>query len=112
MAVVVSLVLAMFAASSAKGADETMKVFLLLGQSNMEGQAYTYDSAATTNWNIPTLEFLLSGSPAASNYLANMPFGFKNSLHADWLDPRDDVWAVHYYMMWMDTASVCMWMVR
>ncbi|MCU0780849.1 MAG: sialate O-acetylesterase [Akkermansiaceae bacterium] len=43
----------------------SLRIFLLAGQSNMEGQAYTYDSAATAGWNIPTMEFLLSGTAAA-----------------------------------------------
>jgi len=75
---------------------DVLNVYLLAGQSNMEGQAYTYNSAATAGWNVPTMEFLLSGSPAATTYRANMPYGFEDSLDASWLDPRDDVWAVHY----------------
>ncbi|MCH7227034.1 fibronectin type III domain-containing protein [Haloferula sp. A504] len=77
-------------------AQETLKVFLLAGQSNMEGQAYTYDNASTAGWNIPTLEFLLSGTPAATNYLANMPHSFKASLDSSWTSPRSDAWCVHY----------------
>jgi hypothetical protein len=73
-----------------------LRIFLLAGQSNMEGQAYAFDSAATATWNVPTMEFLLSGTAAATNYLANMPFGFKTSLKPDWLLPRNDAWAVHY----------------
>ena len=83
--------------SAAQAATDTLKIYLLAGQSNMEGQAYTYDSASTANWNVTTMEFLLSGTPAATNYLANMPFDFKNSLDASWLEPRNDVWGVHYY---------------
>ncbi|NQU23277.1 MAG: PEP-CTERM sorting domain-containing protein [Candidatus Nealsonbacteria bacterium] len=79
-----------------EAATDTLKIYLLVGQSNMEGQAYTYDSDNTNEWNVPTMEFLLSGTPAATNYLANMPFDFKNSLDANWLQPRDDVWGVHY----------------
>ena len=74
-----------------------LNVYLLAGQSNMEGQTYTYNSTETANWNVSTMEFLLSGSPAATAYLANLPFGFKDSLDAGWLNPRNDVWAVHYY---------------
>jgi len=82
--------------ATAPAATDTLKIYLLIGQSNMEGQAYTYDSAQVASWNVSTMEFLLSGTPAATNYLANMPFDFKNSLDAGWLDPRDDVWGVHY----------------
>jgi len=81
---------------SAMAAGKPLRIFLLLGQSNMEGQAYTYDSPATAGWNIPTMEFLLSGTTASTNYRASMPFDFEPSLDATWLDPRTDVWAVHY----------------
>ena len=80
----------------AQSRGDTLRIFLMLGQSNMQGQAYTYDSAQTDSWNIPTLEFLLSGSPAATSYLGAMPFGFKDHLDASWLTPRDDVWCVQY----------------
>jgi hypothetical protein len=76
----------------------TLKVYLLAGQSNMQGQAYTYDSANTDGWNIPTMQFLLSGTPAATNYLNNMPastFTFKSHLNSSWLQPRNDVWGIH-----------------
>ena len=85
-----------FFAPPANAQDDTLKIFLLFGQSNMEGQAYSYDSDKTAGWNIPTMEFLLSGTPAATNYLDNMPFEFKGALNANWLVPRDDVWCVHY----------------
>jgi hypothetical protein len=73
-----------------------LRIFLLAGQSNMEGQAYAFDSATTASWNVPTMQFLASGTAAATNYLANMPFGFKTSLNPGWLLPRNDAWAVHY----------------
>jgi hypothetical protein len=75
-------------------AQDTLKVFLLLGQSNMEGQAYVFESS--NNWNIPTMEFLLSGTAAAVNYRDNLPFGFEPNLNPTWLEPRSDVWCVHY----------------
>lgn len=78
------------------GAQGSLKVFLLAGQSNMEGQAYTHDSADTANWNITTMEFLLSETSAATTYLANMPHTFKGSLNSSWLNPRPDAWCVHY----------------
>ena len=89
-------ILTIASARTASAQDDTLKIFLLFGQSNMEGQAYTYDNANTAGWNIPTMEFLLSGTPAANNYLANLPFAFKDSLNASWLTPRDDVWCLHY----------------
>ena len=77
-------------------AQGTLKVFLLAGQSNMEGQAYTYDNASTDGFNVPTLEFLLSGTPAATTYLGAMPHTFKTSLDPSWTNPRSDAWCVHY----------------
>ncbi|MEO0797285.1 MAG: DUF6288 domain-containing protein [Verrucomicrobiota bacterium] len=73
--------------------DRDLKIVLLLGQSNMEGQAYTYTD---DSGNRPSLEFLLSDSPASVAYLGSMPHGFKDSLSSDWLQPRDDAWCVHY----------------
>ncbi|NQU21135.1 MAG: PEP-CTERM sorting domain-containing protein [Candidatus Nealsonbacteria bacterium] len=81
---------------TASAATDTLKIYLLVGQSNMEGQAYTYDSGQVATWNVSTMEFLLSGTPQATDYLAAMPFDFKNSLDASWMQPRDDVWGVHY----------------
>ena len=60
---------------------EVLNVYILAGQSNMEGQAYTYNSAETANWNVVTLEFLLSGSPAATAYVESMPYGIKGSFN-------------------------------
>jgi hypothetical protein len=77
-------------------AEGTLRIFLLTGQSNMEGQAYTYDSTATAGWNVPTMQFLLSGTAAATTYVANMPYGFKAAFNSGWLAPRSDVWGIHY----------------
>jgi hypothetical protein len=78
-------------------AGDTLKVYLLTGQSNMEGQAYAYDTTQIVDgWNIPTMEFLLSGTPAAINYVANMPFDFKHSFNASWSAPRSDAYCVQY----------------
>ncbi len=86
-------VIAIVAIAATTANAEVLNVYLLAGQSNMEGQAYTYDSPQVVDvWNVPTMEFLLSGTPAATNYLANMPYGFKGSLNDTWLDPRNDVW--------------------
>jgi len=76
----------------------TLKVYLLAGQSNMQGQAYAYDSSNTDSWNVTTMQFLLSGTPAANNYLSNMPastYTFKDNLNASWLNPRNDAWGIH-----------------
>lgn len=78
--------------------EETLKVYLLCGQSNMEGQGYTYDES---------LEWLSRSHPAATtletllrdtSYTRSLDperYGFAAALDARWLAPRDDVWAVH-----------------
>jgi len=84
--------------AAALGSTSTLKVYLLTGQSNMVGHGYTY-YAQGDGYNIPSLEFLLDDTPAATTYRANMPdstFTFARSLDAGWLAPRNDVWAAHY----------------
>ncbi len=74
-------------------AQNCLKVFLLAGQSNMEGHAYTY--TAENSSSIPTLEYLLD----TPGYVAILPaadYTFKGSLAASWLSPRTDAWAVQY----------------
>jgi len=93
------LVIATVPAAALFGSTTTLKVYLLTGQSNMVGHGYV-DYAAGNNYNIPTLEFLLDSTPAATTYRANMPnstFTFASSLDASWMAPRNDVWATHYY---------------
>ncbi|MEO0795945.1 MAG: DUF6288 domain-containing protein [Verrucomicrobiota bacterium] len=75
---------------------ETLQIYICLGQSNMEGHAFAFDTETSGNFNVPTIEFLISGTPAANIYLNNLPFGFKDSLDVSWLSPRDDAWAVQY----------------
>ena len=85
-------------AAASLGSTSTLKVYLLTGQSNMVGHGYTY-YAQGDGYNIPTLEFLLDGTPAASTYRSNMPdstFTFESSLDSSWLAPRSDVWGAHY----------------
>ncbi|MCH7227033.1 hypothetical protein [Haloferula sp. A504] len=74
-------------------AQDTLKVFLLAGQSNMEGHAYTYTAENPSS--IPTLEYLVD----TPGYLAILPaadYSFKGSLAAGWINPRSDAWAVQY----------------
>ena len=86
-------------ASAASADTNTLKVYLLAGQSNMQGHAYTYYENGGNLWNIPTLEFLLDSTPTTATYLANMPtsvFTFKDHLDPSWMNQRDDAWAVQY----------------
>ncbi len=72
----------------------TLKVYLLAGQSNSQGHAYTHLEGGNT-YNIPTLEFLLN-TPA---YVAQLPastYTFKSSLDPSWINPRSDAWAMQY----------------
>lgn len=85
-----------FSASIATPA-QTLKVYLLAGQSNMEGQAYTWDipQAAPSAWNIPTMQYL-SENPSYMDALPDNVFGFKTDFDASYFAPRDDVWAVQF----------------
>ncbi len=86
---------AVFAITSpAFAATDTLKVYLLTGQSNMVGHAYTHLEAGN-QYKIPTLEFLLD-SPDYVDRLPEETYTFKNSLDESWMSPRDDVWGVHY----------------
>lgn len=94
------MLVGVFSVSAAIAAPpNTLKVYLLAGQSNMEGQAYTYDSTYTdVSWNVPTMQFLLSGTSASTNYLSGMPaatYTFKDHLNSSWLNARNDVWGIH-----------------
>ncbi len=95
---------ATLACRSATASNTTLKVYLLAGQSNMEGQAYTWDIPQTGpgTWNVPTMQYL-EASPA---YMASLPddiFTFKPAFDASWFGNRDDVWATHFDSQ---TASV------
>ncbi|MGI9456486.1 MAG: sialate O-acetylesterase [Aeoliella sp.] len=84
-------------AASVRAETNTLKIYLLAGQSNMVGQAYTWDNFATiNNWNVPSLDYLTNNT-AYFNSLPNDVFTFKETFAADWLTtPRNDAWAVHY----------------
>lgn len=85
-------------ALSAEAGDTALKVYLLLGQSNMVGAGHTWNTSATgpDGWNVPTLEFLTENQA----YLDSLPaevYTFKQSFDEAWLNTaREDVWAVHY----------------
>ncbi|MDP6635990.1 MAG: PEP-CTERM sorting domain-containing protein [Phycisphaerae bacterium] len=78
----------------------TLKIYLMAGQSNMEGQGYTWDNFATVdNWNVPSLDYLSGASPASKAYLASLPesvYGFKQAFDASWMGARNDAWSVNY----------------
>jgi hypothetical protein len=85
---------------NAIAADDTLKVYLMAGQSNMEGQGYTWDNFATVNtWNVPSLDYLSGSSPNSTAYLASLPesvYGFKQSFDRSWMGSRNDAWSVNY----------------
>jgi hypothetical protein len=98
---ILSLSLALLVLSqTAVAGNETLKVYLLAGQSNMEGQGYTWDNFATVNnWNVPSLDYLSGSSASSRAYLASLPesvYGFKQAFDASWMNARDDAWAVNY----------------
>ncbi len=81
-------------------ADGTLNVYIMAGQSNMVGHAYTYYNNGGDNWNIPSLEFLLDDTPQAVAYRNTLStegtHTFLPHLDDTWLNSRDDVWGVHY----------------
>jgi len=85
-------------AGQARADDSTLKVYLLLGQSNMLGEGYAWDNFATdpTGWNVPTLEHL-ANNQAYYDSLPDEVFSFKEAFDGSWLDtPRNDAWAIGY----------------
>lgn len=83
--------------SIARSDDTTLKIYLLAGQSNMEGQAYTWDNFATVDtWNVPSLHYM-TNNQAYYNSLPQEVYSFKQAYSADWMTTaRTDVWAVNY----------------
>ena len=81
-------------ASVATADINTLKIYLLAGQSNMVGHGYSHLEGGNF-YNIPSLEFLID-TPAYLDVLPAETYTFKDSLNASWLNQRDDVWGVHY----------------
>lgn len=79
--------------------SEPLKVFLLAGQSNMEGHGYTYEASKYTP-TATTIESLLDPSASAQNYVQGLRDGglhtFLDDFDSAWMTPRDDAWCVHY----------------
>ena len=92
-----ALTLAGLGAAPASAADDTLKIYLMIGQSNMEGHGYTYHLPETGpgTWNVPTIQDLID-RPATLNALPNDVYTFADHFSPDWLNNRDDVWAVKY----------------
>lgn len=84
-------------AGDAAAADDTLKIYLMIGQSNMEGQAYTYHIPQTGpgTWNVPTIEDFID-RPATLAGLPDSVYTFADHFSPNWLNDRNDVWAVHY----------------
>ncbi len=87
----------LLSAASAMADTNTLKIYLLTGQSNMEGQAYTWDIPQTGpgTWNVPTMQFLRD-DPAYLDSLPDSVYTFKQHFNDSWFDARDDAWAVQY----------------
>ena len=97
---VVALLAVQVLPQAATADSGTLKIYLMAGQSNMEGQGYTWDNFATVNtWNVPSLDYLAGASAASAAYLASLPdsvYGFKQAFDAGWMNARNDVWSVNY----------------
>lgn len=81
-------------------AEDTLKIYLLAGQSNAGGYGYTYDSNGGIEENVTSIEFLLDVHPQAAAYrnilLSEGTHTVLPHLDASWMSPRNDVWAVAY----------------
>ena len=81
-------------------AGDTLKIYLLAGQSNAGGYGYTYDGNGGIEENVTSIEFLLDDHPQAAAYrgalLAEGAHTFLPHLDTSWTSPRSDVWAVAY----------------
>lgn len=87
-------ILGAFSFSCAQAQTNTLKVFLLAGQSNCEGHAYAYPDIPAT-WNVPTIDYLVN-TPGSLAILPAGDYTFKDHLHAGWLTARTDAWAVQF----------------
>ena len=74
-------------AAPASAADDTLKIYLMIGQSNMEGQAYAYHIPQTGpgTWNVPTIQDMVD-RPATLNALPDDVFTFADHFSSDWLN--------------------------
>ncbi len=91
--------LALFAVSGYADAEQKLKVYLLCGQSNMEGHGYTHQEG--DDW----LESIRYPDATAIEYLLNNPdyvksldkktYTFLAAFNDKWIQPRTDVWAIH-----------------
>ena len=77
----------------------TLKVYLLAGQSNMEGHGYTHQEGA--DWlhkigypDATAMEYLVE-HPEYLKTLDAEKYSFLKAFGPRWIEPRDDVWAVH-----------------
>lgn len=84
----------------AHAAEKTLKVYLLAGQSNMQGHGYGYEASKLASDTTTTLEYLLDPSIESQAYVQNLIAQGSHDVlsHVDqsWYTPRDDVFAVHY----------------
>jgi len=92
-------VLVLAVATPADAATDTLKIYLLAGQSNMEGQGYAYTQGTDLFINngypdITAIQYLLE-NPGYTNGLDLNVYPSLADLDASYLQPRNDVWAVH-----------------
>lgn len=76
---------------------QPLLIYLMAGQSNMTGQAPSFNQGMKfwSNDVSTSLEYLATNP----NYLSDLDeetFGGVKNVEPDWLEPRDDVFAVHY----------------
>jgi hypothetical protein len=90
--------------AAAQPPSRILKVYLLAGQSNMEGHGYTHqegdDWLAKIGYPDGTSIDSLLNHPGYAKQLDASKYTFLPALGPSWLKPRDNVWAIH-----MDSGS-------
>ncbi|MEM6689483.1 MAG: dockerin type I domain-containing protein [Planctomycetota bacterium] len=83
-----------------EASEDSLKIYLLAGQSNAGGYGYTYESQGGIEENVTSIEFLLDDSPESATYRNNLRQAATHTvlphLDASWMNTRDDVWAVAF----------------
>ena len=94
VAIAVLFACAVLLLGQARAAGNTLKIYLMAGQSNTVGHARTFYEGTPNPGNSPYQVEYLADNPAfvaglGSNYT------FKDHFEANWMQPRDDAWGLH-----------------
>lgn len=82
-------------ATPALADDTTLKVYLLAGQSNMQGHGLGYE-AFTNAAGSTSMEMIVDNATYRQGLIDGGKHSFAEHIDETWFDARDDVWARHY----------------